>query len=105
MFGQFIKAVADGRGMKYDDVKSIANGKVWTGEQAQSMKLIDTVGDFEAAVADTAKSVGISGEPTLVRPEKDRKTLLDLLTGDVSQYIPSREKLMEQQVGFYYLWK
>ena len=88
-----------------DEVKSIANGKVGTGEQAQSMKLIDTVGDFEAAVADTAKSVGISGEPTLVRTEKDRKTLLDLLTGDVSKYIPTREKLMEQQVGFYYLWK
>jgi len=105
MFGQFIKAVADGRGLKYDDVKAIANGKVWTGEQAQSMKLIDSIGDFQAAVNDTAKSVGIRGEPTLVRPEKDRKTLLDLLLGDVSQYLPSREKLMEQQVGFYYLWK
>ena len=105
MFGQFIKAVADGRGLKYDDVKSFANGKVWTGEQAMSMKLIDNVGDFEAAVADTAKSVGIRGEPTLVRPEKERKTLLDLLLGDVSEYLPSREKLMEQQVGFYYLWK
>src|SRR5271166_4112996 len=105
MFGQFIKAVADGRGMKYDDVKAIANGKVWTGQQALDMKLIDSVGDFQAAVADTAKSVGISGEPVLVRPEKDRKTLMDLLLGDLSQYIPSREKLMEQQVGFYYLWK
>ena len=105
MFGQFIKAVADGRGLKYDDVKSYANGKVWTGEQAMSMKLIDSVGDFETAVADTAKSVGIKGEPTLVRPEKDRKTLLDLLLGDVSQYLPSREKMLEQQVGFYYLWK
>jgi len=105
MFGQFIKAVADGRGLKYDDVKSFANGKVWTGEQALSMKLIDNVGDFEAAVSDTAKSVGIKGEPTLVRPEKERKTLLDLLLGDVSQYLPTREKLMEQQVGFYYLWK
>jgi len=105
MFGQFIKAVADGRGLKYDDVKAIANGKVWTGEQAQSMKLIDNVGDFQAAVDDTAKSVGISGEPTLVHPEKDHRTLLDLMTGDVSQYIPSKEKLMEQQVGFYYLWK
>lgn len=105
MFGQFIKAVADGRGLKYDDVKTIANGKVWTGEQAKEMKLVDSIGDFEAAVAETAKSVGISGEPTLVRPEKDRKTLLDLMTGDLSQYIPSREKLMEQQVGFYYLWK
>ena len=105
MFGQFIRAVADGRKLKYDDVKSIANGKVWTGEQAKDMKLIDSIGDFEAVVTDTAKSVGISGEPTLVRPEKDRRTLLDLMTGDISQYIPSREKLMEQQVGFYYLWK
>ena len=105
MFGQFIKAVADGRKMKFEDVKSIANGKVWTGEQAASMKLIDSLGDFEAVVADTAKSVGIRGEPTLVRPEKDRRTLLDLMTGDISQYIPTREKLMEQEVGFYYLWK
>ena len=105
MFGQFIQAVADGRGLKYDDVKSFANGKVWTGEQAKSMKLIDSVGDFESAVSDTAKSVGIKGEPTLVRPEKDRKTLMDLLLGDVSQYLPSREKMLEQQVGFYYLWK
>src|ERR1700687_2253493 len=31
MFGQFVQAVADGRGMKFEDVKSIANGKVWTG--------------------------------------------------------------------------
>jgi protease-4 len=105
MFGQFVKAVADGRGMKFDDVKSIANGKVWTGQQALDMKLIDNVGDFETAVADTAKSVGIHGEPTLVRPDKDRRTLMDLLLGDVSQYIPTREKLMEQQIGFYYLWK
>jgi len=105
MFGQFEHAVADGRGIKFEDVKAIANGKVWTGEQALSMKLIDNVGDFEAAVKDTAKSVGISGEPTLVRPEKDRRTLLDLMLGDVSQYLPDREKLLEQQVGFYYLWK
>jgi protease IV len=105
MFGQFIQAVAEGRGMKYDDVKAIANGKVWTGQQAMSMKLIDNLGDFETAVSDTAKSVGIKGEPTLVHPEQNRKTLMDLLLGDVSQYIPTQEKLMEQQVGFYYLWK
>ena len=105
MFGQFIQAVADGRKMKFEDVKAIANGKVWTGEQALSMKLIDQVGDFESAVNDTAKSVGIKGEPTLVRPDRDRKTMLDLLTGDISQWIPGREKMLEQQVGFYYLWK
>ena len=105
MFGQFIQAVADGRGMKFDDVKAIANGKVWTGKEALSMKLIDDVGDFQAVVKDTAKSVGISGEPTLVHPEKDRKTLLDLMLGDVSQYLPDTAKMLEQHVGFYYLWK
>jgi protease IV len=105
MFGQFIKAVADGRGLKFDDVKAIANGKVWTGQEALSMKLIDNIGDFEAVVADTAKSVGIKGEPVLAHPEKDRRTLLDLLTGDLSRYIPTREQMMEQEVGFYYLWK
>src|SRR6202171_3246687 len=105
MFGQFVQAVADGRSMKFGDVKAIANGKVWTGEQAKSMKLIDEIGDFEAAVADTAKSVGIKGEPSLVHPDKDRRTLLDLVLGDVSQYLPGREKMLEQQVSFYYLWK
>ncbi|MGA9390195.1 MAG: signal peptide peptidase SppA [Candidatus Sulfotelmatobacter sp.] len=105
MFGQFVQAVADGRGMKFDDVKAIANGKVWTGQEALSMKLIDNIGDFEAVVKDTAKAVNISGEPTLVHPEKDRKTLLDLILGDVSEYLPNAEKMLEQHVGFYYLWK
>jgi len=105
MHGQFIQAVADGRKTKFEDVKAIANGKVWTGEQALSMKLIDQVADFQAAVDDTAKSVGIKGEPVLVHPERDRKTVLDVLFGDVSEWLPTREKLLEHHVGFYYLWK
>jgi protease-4 len=105
MYGQFVHAVAEGRRMKDQDIRAIADGKVWTGQQAASMKLIDQIADFQGAVSDTAKAVGIKGEPTLVHAEKDRKTVLDLLFGDVSQYIPTREKLMEQQVGFYYLWK
>src|SRR6184192_3659520 len=105
MHGQFIQAVADGRKTKFDDIKAIANGKVWTGEQALSMKLIDQVADFQAAVDDTAKAVGIKGEPVLVHPERDRKTVLDVLFGDVSEWLPSREKLLDQHTGFYYLWK
>lgn len=105
MHGQFIQAVADGRKAKFEDIKAIANGKVWTGEQALSMKLIDQVADFQAAVEDTAKAVGIKGEPVLVHPERDRKTVLDVLFGDVSEWLPTREKLLEHHVGFYYLWK
>jgi protease-4 len=105
MHGQFIHAVAEGRHMKEEDIRTIANGKVWTGEQALPLKLVDQIGDFQAAVDDTAKSVGIKGEPTLVRPEKERKSVLDLLFGDVSEYLPTRAKLMESNVGFYYLWR
>jgi len=105
MYGQFVQAVADGRHAKADDIKSIADGRVWTGQEALSMHLIDQIGDFEAAVEDTARSVNISGKPVLVHPETERKSVLDLLFGDVSQWLPTREKLMEHEMGFYYLWR
>jgi protease-4 len=105
MYEQFVRAVAEGRHAKLEDIKAIANGKVWTGEEALSMHLIDQIGDFQAVVDDTAKSVGIKGEPALVHPELERKTVLDLLFGDASRWIPTKEKLMENQMGFYYLWK
>ncbi len=105
MHTQFIQAVAEGRKAKTEDIRSIADGKVWTGEQALSLHLIDQLGDFQAAVDDTAKSVHISGKPVLVHPETDRKTLLDLLFGDISEYLPTKAKLLEQQTGFYYLWR
>jgi len=86
-------------------VRAIANGKVWTGQQAFTLKMVDQITDFEGAIKDTAKTVGITGEPRLVRPERDRKTLGDLLFGDVSDFLPTKEKLLESHVGFYYLWK
>jgi protease-4 len=110
MYTQFVQAVADGRStdgrkVKFEDIRAIADGKVWTGQQALGMHLVDQLGDFEAAVEDTAKSVGITGKPVLVHPERERKTLFDLFFGDVSQWLPTPGKLLEQHVGFYYLWK
>jgi protease-4 len=105
MHTQFIHSVAVGRKMKDDQVRALANGKVWTGQEAVPLKLVDQIGDFRMAIDDTAKSVGIKGEPTLVRPEKERKSLLDLMFGDVSSYLPDATKLMQTNVGFYYLWK
>ena len=105
MHGQFIGAVAEGRKMKVEDVRAIADGKVWTGQQALDLKMVDQITDFEGAIKDTAKSVGITGEPRLVHPERDRKTLGDLLFGDVSSFLPTKENLLESHVGFYYLWK
>jgi protease-4 len=105
MYGQFVNAVAEGRHAKVADIKPIADGRVWTGQQALGMHLIDQIADYRTAVLETAKYVKISGEPVLVHPERDRKSLLDLLFGDVSPWLPSKEKLLDQQIGFYYLWK
>lgn len=105
MYSQFVHAVADGRHVKDSDIKPIADGRVWTGEQALGMHLVDQIGDFRSAVEDTAKAVHISGEPVLVHPERERKSLLDLLMGDVSPWLPTKEKLLDEQMGFYYLWR
>jgi len=99
MYGQFVSAVAEGRHTKVADIKPIADGRVWTGQQALGMHLIDQIADYRTAVLDTAKYVKISGEPVLVHPERDRKSLLDLLFGDVSPWLPSKEKLLDQQIG------
>jgi protease-4 len=105
MYRQFVEAVADARHAKREDIRAIADGRVWTGQEALVLHLIDQVADFQTAVEDTAKSVGIRGEPNLVHPEKNRETLLDLLFGDLSQWLPTREKLLEHHIGFYYLWQ
>jgi protease-4 len=105
MHGQFIHAVAEGRGMKDDDIRKIADGRVWTGQQALPLKLVDQIADFQAAIKDTARAVGIKGEPNIVRPVKPKRTLSDLLFGDVSEFLPDKTKLLETNVGFYYLWK
>src|SRR5580698_4524307 len=45
MYGQFVQAVADGRHAKVEDIKALADGRVWTGEQALSMHMIDQIAD------------------------------------------------------------
>jgi protease IV len=105
MHQQFIKDVAEGRKMKLEEVRPIATGRVWTGEQAAPLKLVDQLGDFQTAVEDTARAVGIKGEPTLVHPEKPRRSLWDLLFNDVSEFLPDKAKLIQSNIGFYYLWR
>jgi protease-4 len=105
MHAQFIHDVATGRNMDEEAIKSIADGRVWTGQEAAPLKLIDELADYETAISETAKSVGINGEPTIVKPEKDKRTVYDLLFGDISDLLPDRAKMMSDHVGFYYLWR
>ena len=51
----FTGRVAGGRGMAQDSVKVIAEGRVWTGEQAQKIGLVDKLGNLDDAIASAAK--------------------------------------------------
>ncbi|MEW6214035.1 MAG: signal peptide peptidase SppA [Nitrospirota bacterium] len=75
---QFIKAVAEGRKMVLNDVKKIADGRVFTGEQALKAGLVDELGNLEDAVKAAARLSGIKGEPVVVS-KKERFSIINLL--------------------------
>jgi protease-4 len=105
MYGQFVRDVATGRHTVADKIKPLATGQVWTGEQSLPLGLIDKIGGFQIALLDTARSVGISGEPSVVRPSASRKGLAALLSGDADDLFPNPSKLLDRAPGFYFLWR
>jgi protease-4 len=105
MYTQFIHDVAVGRHTTEDKIKPLATGQVWTGEQSLPLGLIDKVGGFRSALIDTAREVGISGEPSIVRPTKNKRGLLALLTDDGEDLFPNPSQLLNHAPGFYFIWK
>src|SRR5437016_7185446 len=105
MYVQFVEAVASGRKLDLQDVRAMADGRVFTGRNAKERKLIDEIGNFQDAVDVTAKLAGISGKPRLLRLNRQRVTLLDVLTTDLSRLVPFNGQGMKSQIKFQYLWK
>jgi protease-4 len=105
MYVQFLEAVAAGRKLDLQEVRSMADGRVFTGRNAKERKLIDEIGNFQDAVDVTAKLAGISGKPRLIRLTRQRVTLLDVLTTDLSRLVPFSGQSMKSQIKFQYLWK
>jgi len=105
MYVQFVEAVASGRHMDIQDVRALADGRVFTGRDAKEKKLIDQIGNFQDAVDLTAKLAGISGKPRLLQTTRQRVTLLDVLTGDLSRIMPFQGKSLKSEIRFQYLWK
>jgi len=105
MYGQFVHDVATGRHTTDDKIKPLATGQVWTGQQSLPLGLIDKVGGFRVALMETAKDVGISGEPNLIRPAKNKRGLFALLTDDGEDLFPNPGQLLNHAPGFYFMWK
>ncbi|HXC94991.1 MAG TPA: signal peptide peptidase SppA [Edaphobacter sp.] len=105
MYVQFVHDVASGRHTSDEKIKPLATGQVWTGQQALPLGLIDKVGGYRVALMDTAKDVGISGEPNVVRPAKPKRGLWTVLTDDGDDLFPNPSQLLNRSPGFYFIWK
>jgi protease-4 len=73
---QFIEAIANGRGISIAEITKIADGRIFTGRQAYSLKLVDQLGGLQATIGQLAVKAGIIGTPNVIR-EKPNTGLLD----------------------------
>ena len=76
---QFVQAVAEGRKLPVERVAAIADGRIFSGEQAKAQGLVDRLGTLQDAIEEAGRLGGVKGEPELIRPPKKRAPTLDLL--------------------------
>ena len=91
-YAQFLELVATGRGMTTDEVHEIAQGRVWSGEKAKELGLIDQLGDLDAAVAAAAEVAGVS-DYSVWHVEEEPSTqeqIIRQLLSEVAEITPDR---------------
>lgn len=82
--GQFIDAVATGRRIDRKKVETMADGRIFSGREAQSLGLVDQLGNLQDAVERAGALAGIHGKPTVIQERKRGFFLVDLLRGSLS---------------------
>jgi len=84
---QFVEAVATGRKLDVATVKPLADGRIFTGRQAQASGLVDELGNLQSAIAAAAEMGGIAGEPKLIYPLPDKKGFWQDMVGEVASQV------------------
>ncbi len=91
VYDQFVRAVADGRGMSVRQVRRLAEGRLYSGEDAVKAGLVDQIGTFEIALDIAAEMGGIEGEPRVVKRKISRPLVERFLGKSVPQLPLTRE--------------
>lgn len=94
----FTGRVAGGRGLAQDSVKAIAEGRVWTGEQALGLGLVDQLGNLEDAVKEAAKLAELE-KYTVGRYPSPEPWYASLLNSETNDYLTGK---MRAALGEYY---
>ena len=75
---QFITAVAEGRGIDIEDVRNLADGRIFTGRMAKALGLVDELGNLQDAIMLAGELTGIKGEPRVVT-KKEEFSIFDMI--------------------------
>jgi protease-4 len=77
---QFVAAIAEGRRLAPEKVRELADGRIYTGQDAQEIGLVDRIGNLEDAVEWAGRMAGIEGDIVTVYPPEKRISFLRLLS-------------------------
>ncbi len=99
---QFVTAVAKARNMDIEDVKSLADGRIYTGEEAVKQGLIDRLGNFEDAIQWAGEMGGIKGRVATVYKKKEKLSFLKYMLESVAQDLLGRLSQQDLSGGYIY---
>ena len=94
----FTQRCADGRKMQIDEIKKIAEGRVWTGEMAKDLKLVDELGGIDRAIAVAAERAEIEDYTVMSYP-KQEDFISSLMSSGTDRYLSAR---MKDELGVFY---
>jgi len=89
IYKQFINLVSKARGKTYEEVDEIAQGRVWSGEQAAERGLVDKTGSFQDAIKASARIAGLGDNYQIewIEPEQSAldRLVMDFMSSAVSR--------------------
>lgn len=80
-YGQFLEAVEGGRSLPSDSLRNLADGRIFSGQRAAELGLVDRTGTLREAVSAAGRMVGLGTSPDTVYPPEERISFVDFLTG------------------------
>jgi len=103
-YEEFVTKAADGRGKTYDEIHAVAQGRVWTGQQALEVGLVDRLGGLDDAVEVAKERAKIAKDQEValvILPERKGvfQTLLDRQEEGVESRLLPREMRLPIGLG------
>lgn len=99
----FTKRCADGRNIPIEELKKIAEGRVWTGAMAKELNLVDELGGLDKAIAIAADTANVENYTILSYPAKE-DIFTSLLNINGERYIKSKVKNLLGNYGNAFMW-